>query len=155
MTVIVDWNDIRVGDVVRGGDGKDWEVAARSGLRFVLERSGRRPFSKEMTGSVARVSSSDDEVASAIDTFADVLGGEVLHVQEDDEAPACPVDYGQPGALLAHLYIFHGIRVRDVSEDATLTDLAALHKASHDNKGEGFLKHHHRPDYLTVNAERR
>lgn len=148
------WIDVVPGDVVRGGDGHDWTVTARNGSVFILNREGRRaPFAKSMTGSVEVVSRAEDSMRGAVGEIASTLGGEILHRQEDDEPPACPAAYRHPGALMAHLYILHGVRYAGVKDEPTLDELEKMHEDAHAEKNDGYIHHHHRQDVLAINGE--
>ena len=146
------WEDVQVSDVVRGRDGSDWEVTGRSGMTFVLEREGRNPIVKTMTGNVVLTSRGIDQMNEARAVVGNALGGVALAVEIEGEPPACPVDYDEPGPLLSHLYVLHGVRFDGTAPESTLSELAEMHKVAHDTKGHGYAHHHHTPLYLEANA---
>lgn len=149
------WNDVQIGDWVRGKDGALWSVADRrvapaGRFAWTLERKDRKPFVIEYMPSAPGpeiVRSADAMVADAVDVVAETLGGRVLH-SEVDGFLACPPEYAEPGALMAHLHILHGSRFSD-DGDVTLAALISLHDAKH--KAGGHTPHQHTPDYLKRN----
>lgn len=153
------WNDVQVGDWVRGGDGALWGVVLKSRIgtsdgRFILRRNGKPDFQKDVALSAQApeiVRSADEMLATAVSAVSDVLGGNVLHVESDSESGsiyACPPEFAEPGALMAHLHILHGSTFSPDGE-VTLSALEALHAVKH--KAGGGTPHHHTPDYLERN----
>lgn len=154
------WNEVQVGDWVRGGDGALWGVIDRrsmgaAGARFILRRNGKPDFQKDVSLSAEApeiVRTGAEMQATAISAVTDVLGGKVLHVETDSESGgvfACPPEFVEPGTLMAHLHILHGSTF-SADGEVTLSALEALHAAKH--KAGGGTPHHHTPDYLERNG---
>lgn len=151
------WNDVQPGDWVRGRDGALWAVADRRSTgvataRFTMSRKGQPDFVVSSPLSAPGpeiVKTADDMQDAAIAVATEGLGAVMVGV-ESDGIYACPPEYQEPGALLAHLHILHG-NLERAEEPQTLSVLEALHAAQHKSPGSGHLPHHHTPDFLGRN----
>lgn len=149
------WDTVRVGDTVMGA-GKEWAVLKAAYPTFTISHP-TKTWTGDMTGKVTvakrRAPQADPEVerATAMGLIVTKFGGiEVGKQRKDKTKPwATPVEYLEPGSLLAHLRIFHAAQ----SDDPTLAGLAKFHAGLHDPsvKASGLYEPHvHDPDYESL-----
>jgi len=147
------WKDVRKGFVVEDKTGQQWTVIKREpGQVFTISAPGREPWRGALTGEVTIVSqpapqADPDVVARGL--LAVKFGGvEVSKFDGKDRTKPhmTPVQFADPGALLAHLSIFHGA----TSDDPTLAGLVKFHAGLHhpnEKSAELFEPHVHTPDF--------
>ena len=144
---IVDWSTVQVGDIVYGKDSQPWVVTERDGTQYTVEREGRKPFVGNFTGSVRIVETAAQVMDTAVATIIDTLGGGVLDA-EMDGVLLCPVEYDEPGTLMAHLYRLHGVRFDPERPESPMSVLNSGHNELHDVRlpeQSGYVRHHHDP----------
>jgi hypothetical protein len=149
------WATVNVGDVVAGG-GKEWTVTAAGGGTFTISHPSRTwtgPKSGPVTVVKRRAPQGDPRVDTAVakGLLATKFGGiEIGKSRKDRTKPwATPVEFPEPGSLLAHLRIFHAA----MSDDPTLHGLGKFHATLHGPqvKADSFYEPHvHDPDYESL-----
>lgn len=149
------WDTVRVGDVVLGG-GKEWTVTAARNPTFTISHPSKT-WTGDMTGKVTvakrRAPQADPEVDTAVakGLIATKFGGiEIGKPRKDKTKPwAVPVEFLEPGSMLAHLRIFHAAQ----SDDPTLAGLAKFHAGLHGPQHKTstlYEPHVHDPDYESL-----
>jgi len=146
-----EWAHVQIDDVVFSAvDGQEWVVHSRVGSRVSIRRvSDGKRHAGEFTGMV-EVREALDDMKDAVEQVGRNLGAVAL----------CPAEYDEPGPLLAHLYVFHGMRfnAEEVWESIRATNI--LHAGLHDQPAEPdesapgggvTLAHHHDPAYAERN----
>ncbi len=148
------WRDVHKGFVVEGG-GAHWTVLDRKpGQVFTISSPGRKTWTGERKGEVVIVSQpapQEDprvQLATAQGLIATKFGGIEIGKQDRDKSKPwkTPVEYVDPGSLLAHLRIFHNA----MSEEPSLAGLVKVHADLHgpQHKANGLYEPHvHDPDY--------
>lgn len=144
--MLIDWDSVLVGDVVKGKDGADWTVSSRSGPEFMLVRKGRPPFTGAPTGKVELVMSPGREMEMAKAMTQVMLGGKEVAREGTDGIWLVPAVFADPGSLLAHTHLFHH-QVGD--GEGTLANLRVWHDELH--RSNEMEAHHHDPDYYKAN----
>lgn len=143
------WRDVHIGDVVFSPrDGQEWVIYGRSDeLVDIRRRTDGTTYSGAFTGLVDVVESLDD-MKHAVDLASEAL----------DAVALCPVDYIEPGPMLAHLYVFHDVRFNagdaqwaSESIRALNTEHGRLHDALVTATPSGYRQHHHDPAYQKAN----
>jgi len=83
-----------------------------------------------------------DETELAKHVVKSIVGGVVV-ADTVDGKNFCPATWEHPGALLAHLYVLHGLDVSEVPQE--LPALLALHEKDHEERrgGSRFQPHEH------------
>lgn len=144
------WSEIEVGDVIQGKDGKAWEITAKLNHTFTLARNGAAPYRGTPHGEVTRLLSKRAVMERAVAVTQVRLGGVVAAVKDEDGIYQTPVDFSEPGALHAHVYILHGGELHGPADylPDLLSEHANLHKPA--EKAKGWVPHHHNPDFLKV-----
>jgi hypothetical protein len=152
---MANWRDVRTGFVVKDKEGRDWTVTAREpGQVFTISAPGRGQFTGPFTGEVNVVSQpapqNDPHIQEVVakGLIATKFGGVEIGKQGKDKAQPwlTPVEFEEPGSMLAHLRIFHGAS----SDDPSLAGLRAFHATLHDpavKVGELYEPHRHDPEY--------
>lgn len=151
-----DWSEVRRGDAILGKDGKQWTILSRVGTVVRLSRPGADPFEGTPSGPVTIVrkapppkrgdSAMDLIVAQGI--VATKFGGITIYKEGPDKQKPkmTPVEFLDPGSLLAHLMIFHDALCEDPSLAGLSKEHAALHGPQY--KVDSFYEPHvHDPDF--------
>jgi hypothetical protein len=144
----VDWKEIHVGDVVELRE-KRWNVTREDGTQLTVERDGSRPYtSTRPVGKVVRVLTANAAMDVAESIVVTRLGGRTESRRTGTGAWTCPLDYPEPGSLLAHLMVFHG-EIPEPTPDS-LRELEKIHGLRHDpvNRTEAYEPHVHDPNFL-------
>jgi hypothetical protein len=148
------WGAINEGDVVIGTNNSLWSVSKRSA-------DGSTTLINVMTGKTVTSTPDDNKsvvrqvkaahtlhVAKALATV--MLGAEELgtKLRNTSDEWLCPVDFAHPGAMCAHLLVYHGVFGSAVA-GRPLPALVAMHVTIHDpeNRAGGYTPHVHDPEY--------
>lgn len=153
---LVDWDAVVVGDILELG-GEPWEVTAATKatakrprtITSVRRRDGHSHTGSPKPGKVKRLEAAPPAIpevdpAELAGAMVQVhLGGTVMaEITEGDPFHRVPREILHPGALLAHLYVYHG--VREWPEDESPR---AQHDRLHQELGEkpspGYQDHTH------------
>ena len=147
------WDTVNVGDVVLGG-GKEWTVTSAAYPTFTISHPSKT-WSGDMTGKVTvvkrRAPQGDPRVerAVAMGLVATKFGGIEIGKNPKTGTWKTPVDFIDPGSLLAHLRIFHSA----MSDDPTLAGLQKFHAGLHGPQhktADLYEPHTHDPDYESL-----
>ena len=140
------WAEINEGDVVLGGDSKQWAVEGvtrgkalkvkirrlKDGKEYAFEPAPSKDVTRISEGAPKIKGIDPTDLAVAV-VSARAPGSEVLSDEKPgDLVPSVPAKFRTPGAYLAHLYAFHGIK------DPKLDDPRHVHEG-----GEGYHDHIH------------
>lgn len=110
MTTI-DWGQVQVGDLVLGGDGKEWEVLDATAGGPLLQRveDGLQFRGAPRTATVERVATAAQVHERALAVAQVRLGGEAVAEQDAKGSPwRVPATWHDAGALAAHIHLMHG-----------------------------------------------
>ena len=154
---MTDWNSVQRGWKVTDKNGTEWTVTDRKpGQVFTISTPGKKPFTGHFEGEVDAVGPEpkDDEhlqydIATAL--LEVKLGAKPVGKQPKDKSLPwrVPVEFMEPGTMLAHLMIFHGHK----SDEPSLAALRKVHDGLHDptiKVGDLYDPHVHDPDYLEL-----
>ena len=154
---MTDWIEVHRGWTVTDKTGTQWTVTDRKpGQVFTISAPGKKTFTGPFFGEVDAVGPDpkDDErlkhdIATAMIEVR--LGGKSVGKQPKDRSLPwpVPVDFMEPGTMLAHLMIFHGHK----SDEPSLAVLRKVHDGLHDptvKTGDLYEPHIHDPDYLEL-----
>lgn len=138
---LIPWDDVRVGDGVRGKDNRVWVITARHGGEFVMEQGSRTfthtpPAGAEVLlvqESLSRVTEADRELEEAIAIAGLYMGGEVVATEGPDGRWQVQGTGWTLPDLHSHLTIFHGLGQANRPADPTLAELEKFHLAQHDS----------------------
>lgn len=145
------WSEIVPGDIVGGSNDSMWSVESLDvvpdGIDVVLRNcsSGKAKTGRVAPDRPVTVLIPKSAVTETAEALAQVhLGGEVVGRNERGDWMT-PHVFTHPGAILAHLYLFHG----DLGGGKqSLGELVAVHHLMH-NRGVGTkVPHVHDPDWL-------
>lgn len=150
----IDWDAVQIGDVLRLG-GVAYEVTAENRVRdtvTVRKPDGDLFTNRRPTGEVERIFSAAQQMDVAESVVVTRLGGVVSGRQRPDGSWSMPESYPDPGSLLAHLLVGHGISEwSQVGNLDSLRDVTRFHAARHDpgfKQDDGYLAHVHDPLFL-------
>lgn len=151
---MTDWSDVRKGWVVEDKTGRPWTVLAASGGTFTISSPGQKTWTGVRTGLVTVVSRPTPQADPAVTEatvkglVATKFGGiEIGKRGKDKTRPwGCPVEYVEPGSLLAHLRIFHSAMSDEPSLAGLVKEHAGLHGPQH-KTSDLYEPHVHDPDY--------
>ena len=148
---VAKWSEIVVGDIVEGSNYSMWSVESLNptpnGLDVTLKncstggvKGGHVKPDKPVTVLIP-----NSTVGEAAEALLQVhLGGEVVGRNEHGDWMT-PEVFTHPGAILSHLYLFHG-NLGNGKEG--LRELTAVHHLMH-SRGVGTkVPHVHDPDWL-------
>jgi hypothetical protein len=152
---VSNWREVRKGFVVEDKTGQQWTVLGREpGQVFTLSAPGRTTYTGPFQGDVVIVKQPtpqedphvQDVVARGL--IATKFGGVEVGKQGKDKTQPWmnPVEFTDPGAMLAHLRIFHNA----LSDDPTLAGLVKHHGTLHHPKqkvADLYEPHVHTPDF--------
>jgi hypothetical protein len=154
----VHWATVQIGDILRLG-GFAYEVMAED--RVANTVTVRKPDGSLFTNArpdalVERIFSAEEAMSNAESVIVTRLGGVVSGRQRADGSWTMPESYPEPGSLLAHLMIGHGITEwSEIDPDdggtESLRAVTKYHARKHDpgaKQGEGYLPHVHDPLFL-------
>lgn len=144
------WENVQPGDTIIGADKQKWLVSEcyPDGEVLLTRESDQKTHRGKPSGRVQITSTRQLEMAMAGGLVAVKLGGIEIYKQVGDRTSEklVPVDFIDPGTLLAHLFIFHGYR----SDTPDLAGLRAEHAARHDpevKEMQEYEPHRHDPDF--------
>lgn len=151
---MTDWNEVQKGWIVEGG-GALWTVLERKpGQVFTISSPGRKTWTGRREGNVVVASrpapQADPRVdlATAQGLVATKFAGIEIGKQGRDKTQPwkTPVEFLEPGSLLAHLRIFHAAMSDEQSLAGLTKEHAALHGPAH-RASDFYEPHVHDPDY--------
>lgn len=149
------WRDVHRGFIVKDKTGQEWLVLERKpGQVFTISAPGRDEYTGPFQGEVEIVRrpapQSDPRIQDVVarGLLAVTHGAIEIGKQGKDKTQPwmTPVDFTDPGAMLAHLRIFHN----GMSDDPTLAGLVKYHATLHHPKQKAadlYEPHVHTPDF--------
>lgn len=152
---LVDWDEVQVGDIVKGKDGGPWTVMSRDTTarpaKVMIENQANKSWTLQPTGTVEVLSSAREEMEFAKATTQIRLGGALVSDTDEHGRHLAPVTFAHPGSLIAHIYLLHGRIITNPPEDQDIRDLIATHDKLHlpENRtvASGWVDHVHEPDF--------
>lgn len=147
------WSSVEVGDllsITTGGKARIWAVMDISGSTVTIERDDGKTHTGKPTGEVEVVSSAAEAREMAVATTQVVLGGQVVAIG-DLKGYLVPATFPDPGSLLAHAYLMHGVSL----SEGSILELTRKHEWLHrpENKRAGeYVEHRHDPEFYRGRA---
>jgi hypothetical protein len=148
----MNWSQLAVGDLVFGKDQRTWKITKFTKVsdilcQVTLERDRREPFTITTSGDVEVVWTAAQDAERAEALLQVTLGAQPVGRSGPDGVHLTPAAFREPGSLLAHAYIFHGVTGDGM---ASLEALTLWHDELHANPA-GMTAHHHDPDFYKAN----
>lgn len=151
-----DWSEVQRGWTVADKTGQHWTVTGRAGAEITISAPGKLSFTKAFTGEVTVISRPAPQVDPAVEEatakgliavkFGGIEIGKQNKVKGKPSMWATPVEFLDPGTLLAHLRIFHGAMSDEPSLHLLVKEHAALHGPD-EKTADLYEPHVHDPDY--------
>lgn len=147
---MVSWSALAEEDLIQDKRGVLYRVVIVGvGGRFVIKNveTDEQHTIERRSGEVNRILSRSEALRRAHELARTMLGAKMPHtLVEREGGPAyCPVEYGHPGAFMAHIYMMHGVEpgVESMAElKERHTSLHSPHAKSH-----RYVPHEHDPQY--------
>lgn len=147
------WAAVEVGDVLSittKGKARVWIVIDIQGSTVEIERDDGYRHKGQPTGEVDVISSGAEAREMAIAVVQVRLQGEVVAI-EDSGVYIVPATFPDPGSLLTHAFLMHGVSLAE----SGIAELIRKHEWLHrpENKVAGdFVEHRHDPEFYRNRA---
>jgi hypothetical protein len=151
--VIRPWSTIEVGDILSitvGGKARVWTVMEIEGSSVTIERDDGKRHTGTPTGEVEVISSGAEAREMAIAVMQVRLGGEIVAI-EDAGVYIVPATYPDPGSLLSHAFLMHGVSLAETGIAELIRKHEWLHRPENKRAGD-FQEHRHDPEFYRNRA---
>lgn len=156
--VWADWSTIVIGDLVELKDGRIWQCIDRHGEVVKVEREDGKIYEGTPTGQVKVIDTAQRAMDRAVALVTIQMDGEHIATKDAEGRWLVPATYPDPGTLLSHIYLLHGVVVqpqRGLPDDMGLRAILRKHDRLHrpEFKGPGYVNHYHDPDFHRERTE--
>jgi hypothetical protein len=143
----IPWSEVGPGDVLALKGGAEWSVLRVLGSEITVANAAGDEFTKARpSGTVTRLFTPQQAMDIAEATLGIHLGATLFARQRPDGSWTVPLDYPEPGSLLAHLRVFHAVTTWEGIDTNSLTAVTRQHVARHGLAAlEGWTPHVHDP----------